>query len=443
MYQPDSDSPVPSPAQAAGDTLTVNFALASGAPVCRASGILYGVTEDGTGPADHFLTDISFRFARAGGAQLDSPGGWTAGTYQRRWNSTLAQYRRTADLGGTFIILLNDLWGADGTSSQRFPGDNDDWVDYHNFLDRLTSDVRACDMTPQWDIWNEPDYESFWQQRSQAQYLEMWRRAYHRIRAAFPDAVIVGASTSRSPSTDDPWWNTYLDYVRANNVVPDVVSWHSLNAHMVCVDPTTARQAMDSLLSRHGIPTREFQINEYGWPDQQNPANSGWYICRLERNDIDGLRANWATGQSLHDGMAGMLTRVDGRHVALAEWFLYRYYAAMTGTRVSVTPGKAADGYATKDDAAAHVLLGNSGVTGDVTVNLTELTTLPAVQSGRVRVVLYRFPHNGKAAIPGPVTVSDKVVAVSGGAASVTVPWTDAQDGYAVTLLPPHDRATP
>ncbi|WP_162907028.1 GH39 family glycosyl hydrolase [Allorhizocola rhizosphaerae] len=438
MPQPDSRS-LPPPVLAAVDTVTVNFASELGAPVYRASGILYGMTEDGAGPADHFFTDIRFRFGRAGGAQLDNPGGWTADRYQRRWDSTLAQYRRAAGLGGTFIILPHDLWGADGTTSPRFPGDNGDWTDYDNFLDRLISDVRVSDMTPQWDLWNEPDLDSFWQ-RSQAQYLEMWRRTYARIRLAFPDAVIVGASTSRSPSAEDPWWNGYLHYVKANNVVPDIVSWHSLNDDIVSVDPTTARQAMDALLSGKGIDARPYQINEYGWPSQQNPANSGWYISRLERNDIDGLRANWASGSDLHNDMAAMLAREGGRHVALADWFLYRHYAAMSGTRVSVTPGNAADGYATKDDGVAHVLLGNRGVTGDVTVSLTGLTTTPVEQSGRVRAVLYRFPYNNKAAIRGPITVSDQVLPVSGGTASVTVPWTDPHDGYAVTLLPPDKR---
>ena len=36
--------------------------------------------------------------------------------YQTRWKATLAQYKRTKALGGTFVILPHDLWGADGTA---------------------------------------------------------------------------------------------------------------------------------------------------------------------------------------------------------------------------------------------------------------------------------------------------------------------------------------
>lgn len=40
--------------------------------------------------------------------------------------------------GGTFILLIHDLWGADGTqgSSAPYPGDNGDWSSWDNYLTR-------------------------------------------------------------------------------------------------------------------------------------------------------------------------------------------------------------------------------------------------------------------------------------------------------------------
>ena len=97
----------------------------------------------GSFPPDQYFTDVKFRYMRAGGAQLDSPGGWVSGRYDRRWNSTRAQLLRTRSLGGEFILLPHDLWGADGTAISRFPGDNGNWTDYDAFLTRLIDDVRA------------------------------------------------------------------------------------------------------------------------------------------------------------------------------------------------------------------------------------------------------------------------------------------------------------
>src|SRR4051795_13039510 len=52
------------PAQAAHaaavDTVAVDFSTANGTPVHRGSGTIYGMTEDGSLPQDHFYTDIGW-----------------------------------------------------------------------------------------------------------------------------------------------------------------------------------------------------------------------------------------------------------------------------------------------------------------------------------------------------------------------------------------------
>ncbi|MEO3752503.1 beta-xylosidase [Streptomyces sp. B6B3] len=426
-------------AQTLDDSVTVDFATDLGAPQHRASGILYGITEDGANPPDEFFTGIDFRFERAGGAQLGSPGGWVAGDYQRRWDSTLAQYQRTVDLGGTFQMLPHDLWGADGTTSPRFPGDDGDWSDYDAFLDQLISDIRAAGITPQWDIWNEPDITQFWN-RSQEQYLEMWDRTYARIREELPDTVIVGPSTAGEPAPDNAWWTTFLDHVAEAGTVPDIISWHEIGGSPHNQDPAASKAAVQQMLSDRGLTVDDYSVNEYAWPEQQNPGNSGWFISRLEHGDVDGLRANWASGNALHDNMAGLLTQVDGVYQPLGDWQLYRFYAGMTGTRAEVTPGADLDGYATGDDAAsrAAVLLGTKGSTGTMTVDLTGLDAVTGlVQDGTVRAVVERVPWNNGGVVTGLQPVADEQLTVEGGAATVTIPWTDYHDAYTVTLLPP------
>ncbi|MFJ7045083.1 RICIN domain-containing protein [Streptomyces sp. NPDC101112] len=424
-------------AQAADTTVAVDFSTAGGAPNYRASGTIYGMSENGALPQEHFYKDIKWQFMRAGGAQLDNPGGWAAGKYDRRWNSTRAQYQRTKALGGTFVILPHDLWGADGTTNPTFPGDNGDWSQFNAFYDRLLADAQAAGMSDiQWDIWNEPDVSTFWG-RSQAQYLEMWKRAYQRIRAVFPNAVVVGPSSAFKPgSNGSAWWDTYLDYVKANDVEPDIYSWHNLPG-----DPVADSAAVRSKLAARSMTTsRPFQVNEYASNTEQNPGRGGWYISRLERAGADGLRANWASANNLHDFQAKLLTKNSaGQYLPLGEWFLYRYYGSQTGNVVKVTPGTGTDGLATKDNSArnARILLGSNGNTGNVTVNLDRLDTTGVVENGQVRAIVQRIPHNGGAAVTGPVTVSDQTLTVSGNSAQVNVPWTDSKDGYTVTLLPP------
>src|SRR5690349_9919434 len=422
------------PAIAADESISVNFAATSGTPTYRASGWIYGMTEDGRNPPDNFLRDVKFQAMRAGGAQLPG-GGWVGGGYDRRWNATVAQAKRTIALGGKFVLLNHDLWGADGASISRYPGDNGNWTDYDNFLTRLFNDVRTAGITVEWDIWNEPNISIFWN-RPQAQYFELWRRTYQRIRAAFPSMLIVGPSCACVPSSGG-WWTQYLDYVRANNVVPDIVSWHSLPG-----DPVANVAAANSSLDSRGIAhPRPYQINEYGASNEQNPGGGAWYVARLERAGADGLRANWAGGQNLHNDLASLLTRDSaGRYQPKGEWWVYNFYASQTGRIASVTPSGSYDAFATTDSGTAKVLVGGSRTTGNVAVNLQRLdSTTGIVQDNQVRVLVQHIPYNGGGAVSGAVTVRDSTVTLSGNATTVNVPHTTAQDTYTITLLPPSD----
>ncbi|MEU8176500.1 ricin-type beta-trefoil lectin domain protein [Microbispora hainanensis] len=421
------------PAQAADESITVDFSVAGGSPTYRASGWIYGMTENAANPPDNYFTDVKFRYMRAGGAQLDSPGGWVSGKYDRRWNATRAQLLRTRSLGGEFILLVHDLWGADGYPISRFPGDNGDWTDYDNFLTRLIDDVRATGAPVQWDLWNEPNITLFWN-RPQSQYFEMWKRAYQRIRAAFPSHLIVGPSLAGVPSTGG-WWTQYLDYVKANNVVPDIVSWHSLPG-----DPVTNVATADTTLNSRGIAhPRPYQINEYGASNEQNPADGAWYIARLERAGADGLRANWAGGNNLHNDLGNLLSHnSSGQYQPKGEWWVYRFYGSQTGQIASVTPSSNYDAFATKASGNAKVLVGGGRTTGTVTVNLRRLdTTGGIVQNNQVRVLVERIPYNGGGAVQGPVTVQDTVVTLSGNGATVNLPHTAIDDTFTITLLPP------
>ncbi|MCK2220410.1 RICIN domain-containing protein [Actinomadura sp. ATCC 31491] len=426
------------PVQAADQSITVDFGAAGGSPSYRASGWIYGMTENASGPPDRFYTEVKFRYMRAGGAQLDSPGGWVSGRYDRRWAATRAQLLRTRSLGGEFVLLVHDLWGADGYPISRFPGDNGDWTDYDNFLTRLIGDVRATGAPVQWDLWNEPNITLFWN-RPQSQYFELWRRTYQRVRAAFPSHLIVGPSCACVPSTGG-WWTQYLDYVKANNVVPDIVSWHSLPG-----DPVADVAAANASLGPRGIPhPRPYQINEYGAAGEQNPADGAWYIARLERAGADGLRANWAGGGNLHNDLANLLTRdSSGQYRPKGEWWAYRFYGSQTGQIVSVTPSSSYDAFATKASGVAKILVGGGSTTGNVAVGLQRLdTTSGIVRDNQVRVVVERIPYDNGAAVQGPVTVRDTVVTLSGNGTTVNLPHTNVDDAFTVTLLPP-DGGTP
>jgi hypothetical protein len=426
------------PAYAAVDSMTVNFSLFGGTPTYRASGFLYGISVDGARPPLNMQSQIKATLLRGGGSQIGCPnGGFVNGGYTARWNWVRAYYARARATNARFSLLLSGIWGADGVCNvPRWPGDNGNWSEYTTFVNRLIADARANGMTGsdvRWDLWNEPNI-FFWG-RSQAQYLEMVRRGTQLVRAAIPGAVLEGPSYAGVPSPGNGWWNTYLDYVRANNVVPNIISWHDLPG-----DPANDRNALNGMLSSRGISIQGVSINEYGaFGAEQQPGPSAWYISRLERCNCDGARANWGmVGQtpSLHDTMGWLVTANNSQ--PMGQWWVYRRYAEQTGQRTNIAPGSSHDGIVFQDSGARRSLAvfgaRTGGAQGAIDIRYNNIPSW-LTANGSVNVRVERMPSTN-AFVSAPTVVSNNRMTVSGNSILVTINWTNANDAYAITLTP-------
>jgi hypothetical protein len=424
------------PAQAAVDGMTVNMSLYGGAPTYRASGFIYGLSQSAATPASTWQTQLKVKEMRAGGSQIGCPnGGYVNGAYTARWNFEKAYYARAKLSGAHVEMILSGLWGSDGVCTvPRWPGNGGSWTEYTAFINQVIADVKAAGMTGsdvRWDMWNEPNI-FFWG-ASQAQYLEMIRRGTLQVRAALPGAVIEGPSCACAP--DAAWFTQYLDYVKANGVVPNILSWHALPG-----DPAAAAASANSELAARGMSVSGLDVNEYGaFGGEQQPGPSAWYIARLERCNCDGARANWGNvGQtpSLYDTMGWLVTA--NANQPMGQWWVYKRYADQTGLRTNITPGasNAHDGTVFQDSGARKsiAVLGAtpSAPTGSVTVTYTNIPTwLPT--SGSVNVLVERLPSTN-AYVSAPTVVSNARATVSGNAVTVTLNWTNNLDAYAITL---------
>ncbi|KAK1624805.1 glycoside hydrolase superfamily [Colletotrichum phormii] len=325
--------------QSSTGTATVDIANPSGPAKFLGSGFTYGFPDNGrdidTSIPDSFVTDIKFHASRAGGAQILAPG-WIGGLdgYQQRFDSALSNYRTTRKYGADFILLPNDLWGADGgqTGGSTFPGDNGNWTETEVFLHRLVDDIKSNNMLHRlvFDIWNEPDLDIFWA-RSWDQYLDYYVRAHKIIRAELPDTLISGPSAANAPAVDLDNWKAWMSAVAANDAITDIYSWHQIGDWQR--EPDRVVPDFKSLQSTYNLPDRPIDLNEYAWPSEQNPANGVFYLAQLERHNLRGLRANWGSGSDLHDYMADPLFK-DARGTCKpnGEWHVYNV-KILAGTR--------------------------------------------------------------------------------------------------------------
>lgn len=179
-----------------------------------------------------------------------------------RFASALSNYQTAREYDANFIFLIHDLWGADGTQNATapYPGDDGDWTSWDDYLTQWISDMNANDATAglSIDIWNEPDLTAFWD-RTQDQYLEMWGRTYPRLRAEWPDVLLIGPAASQEP-LDSTWWDSFMAFVSANDTVPDQWVWHMEGGGG---DMLSAQAGLYELLDTYGLPQQPLNIDEY------------------------------------------------------------------------------------------------------------------------------------------------------------------------------------
>jgi hypothetical protein len=430
---------------AAADTLsttaTIDLSQPGKAPTHAGSGFLYGLSQDGSGPADSLLAPLTPTLFRGGGARI-SGGGWigdgyTAGSgFQVRMTSALDQARRVepAPYDATYHLLVSDLYGADTTqpSNTVYPCDNGNCSNWISFIDTVVADVQASGLTNvDYDIWNEPDGTGFWPRGvNSSQYFQMWNAAVNEIRRLAPSAVIVGPSFSQYNSS---FMQTWLSTTKADGTLPNILNWHFGD------DPVADATQTESIESSLGISPIPLTVNEYLQSSEQNAGDTAWWLDRFAQSDITqaahAIWSNCCTVPSLDSVLSG----TGSLATTTGQWWVYRAYAALSGHLVATSSGNADVTVAASENQGqdqAVALIGNdSGETGTTTVQVNGLSSVPWIESGgNVNVTLQRIPDQTD--LSAPTTVTEESVPVVNGSISLPVTFQAANDAFFLTLSP-------
>jgi hypothetical protein len=425
--------------------VSVDVASDLGRPSGAGRGFLYGLSADGTQPADAYLRPLAPTSFRSGG-EIDQPGtfGWAFGDDQflPRYAAVAAQAERVtrAPYNATFDILVSDLWGSDGSGLRptNIPEPCDDgpgcasWV---SFLTELVGKLRADGLLNprvRFDIWNEPAANSYFWPRTMDQYYEMWNAAVTTIRSLDPRAVIVGPSIA---NYDHASLLDLLTHFKAAGTVPNILNWHFGD------DPVADAADARAIVASLGLPPMPMTINEYLFASQQDPGDSAWWLARLQRSGVQSAsHAIWANccEDPVLDGLldgSGSSATTTGSYWTFAA-------AAATGTLLSSNGSAKVDLLATRDTGAQRVsaLLGSNGFTGDVQATFTGFGKEPSLANqGAVRVVVTELTNGDQ---PAPAAIEDAVQPVVNGSVDVSIPWASPTSAYEVTITPETADAT-
>ena len=422
-------------------TVAINLAQPGKVPTHAGSGFLYGLSQDGTEPAQSLLAPLQPTLFRGGGARIAGGGwigdGYTAGSgFQVRMTSALDQARQVtaAPYNATYHLLVSDLYGADTTqpSNTVYPCDNGNCANWVTFIDTIVGDVQASGIKNlDFDIWNEPDGTGFWPRGvNSAQYFEMWNTAVGEIRRLDPGAVIVGPSFSQYNSS---FMQTFLSTAQADGTLPNVLNWHFGD------DPVADATETESIESSLGISPIPLTVNEYLQSNEQNAGDTAWWLDRFAQSDITqaahAIWSNCCTVPSLDSVLSG----TGALAAPTGQWWAYRAYAALSGNLVAATSGNADIAVAASENRSADqavALIGNdSGQTGTTTIQINGLSSESWLESGGdVNVVLQRIPDQNY--LYEPTTVTDESLPVVNGSVSLPATFQAGTDAYFLTISP-------
>jgi xylan 1,4-beta-xylosidase len=328
------------------------------------------------------------------------------------WRGSLdsAPYDRAEGFGARYMLVVSDLWGYPGAGwyGRRAPWE--DWDAWSDFVRDLARSWRGHDMI--WDIWNEPDVPYFWT-GTEAQYHELYRRAYLAIRTELgPAALIAGPSVS---AFRWDWLTRLLEFCRTADCEVNALTWHELpGGRGVAAIADHLRRARAGLLRNPAYVEaglRELDVNEFvGENDTLYAGELLGYLSQLEQGGATrAAHACWHDPSGDDTCASHTLDGVlDGATMKpRAAWWAMRWYARGTASRVrsrSADPALAVMGARAPDRRHAEIVLGYLDTHDrplpartDVVIDVRGLRSLPFLRrGGRPRLAAYRVRGRGQ-----------------------------------------------
>ncbi|GAA4481025.1 LamG-like jellyroll fold domain-containing protein [Microbacterium panaciterrae] len=377
-----------------------------------ATGSLYGLAS-ATVPSDDLVQALkpnTFVQMAPGGHQLPNGEPAPAG-------DALVVASEAAKAGAKVVVRMSD-WYPD------FPYR---WVGWNDWLGAVDTQVKAVQASgakniAAYALWNEPDWT--WDTAKAGSFEDAWTRTYREVRSLDATTPIQGPSYSDNISG----MKAFLTNAVATGTVPDIIAWHELESSShIQADIATVVGIEKSL----GITPRPIAIEEYATPSEIGiPGPLVGYIAKFERYGVqDAELAFWNHYGTLGD------TLTDTGGSPNGSYWLYTWYAQMSGDMVTTTPPSASglDGAAsvTADKKELDVIAG--GGQGATAVRIDGLNALKLGNAVGVKVE-YTPSYGRTTATTKPITISDTQYHV-GADGSITVPIAmNAAYGYHIVV---------
>lgn len=400
----------------AASVITVDCASVIRGVTHCANGSLYGITENTPGDYKN-LVDALHPFVMRNPAR----GSWGN---QHPFGDAIKAAKRLSQTPGALVSIdLADI----------LPGWPYKWPGMQSWLNQVGSfinDKKASGLKNWYgyEIWNEPG--GTWKDSNGMSFEEMWKQTYQFIRRNDPNEKIIGPCYS--------WYNenrlrSFLQYCKANNCLPDIMSWHELSG----IEGVSSHLRSYRNLERSlGIKELPISINEYCDAEHSlegQPGSSARFIGKFERYKVESAMISWWFVPN--PGRLGSLLATDTQKGA--GWYFYKWYGDMTGNMVNVIPpndnSKYVDGAACVDSNKQYISFIFGGPNdGNIRANIKNI---PTFIGNKAKVKVEKVDWVSKDTVCyGTKTIQEKTYNVTNGQITVDVSGTNASSGYRIYI---------
>jgi hypothetical protein len=405
--------------------LTVDLAASEGEILHGANGALYGLSDDGV-PGDAALAPLKLtNVSQKPEGGLQHPNG----------DALTVSDSFFRNGGGDIYVLMQDVY-------PQWPYEDLGLEDYLGKIGPMVSEIAAHPDSGRFVLvpFNEPDeiwYDGIASEdqasyeRDLGRYLADWTTVCQRIRSIAPDIRIAGPNTAGFPR---PFLADFYAYALGNDVLPDITTWHELDSGSLAAFQGNHDhyRALERDLGFGPLPVN---IDEYAnRRDLSVPGQMVQWVSMFERNKVYAAQAYW-------DAAGDLSNNVVQTSIPNGGWWFFRWYAAMTGETVEVTPPQAnaidtLQGLASFDAGRrqAQAIVGGASGASDVVFRNVD----PSVFGEAVNVTVAEAAWSGYEGAHAAPRVLSRATAEVSGDGTVTVPLTGMRrmSAYRVVLTP-------
>jgi hypothetical protein len=397
---------------AANPTVTVDLSYSLGPVTHDASGSLYALYENGTPPAG----DLS-------GLNMQTIAQMAPNGTQHPNGDALKVGPEFYGAGGkNVLIYMQDFYSG-------FPYPNVGTSAYAKVVTTQVDEVKAAPNASKYIFvpFNEPDW--IWYGNSGSKLTDFenaWKTIFQTIRSADSSAQIAGPNFE---IYNDSAYKSFLSFAKANNVLPNLITWHELTASTFDADWYNHVNDFRADESALGISQIPIDIDEYGQQsDMGVPGLMIQYLARFDADRVSGDMSSWFANEPLGRLLNANLQKTSG-------WYLYDWYGQQNGDSARVTPPsgtgalQAIASIANSKTSAAVIIGGSSGN------NNISFSGFSSTKFGSsVKVTISTLDNSGDSESNGPFVSSTSTGHVSDGTMTVTVPNMSTDNVYLVQL---------